>query len=245
MRAIHLNRTNSVQEGRIETSELKISGWLSNWITLRDFVVSEWVIEARFPPSVSMWVTSIADAWIVQGQNMWLNKISSWFVLNYERGWTFYLLRTLMCLKAFSPIISFSLFCSQLWKSWYYVWLDDCLGAWEVFDSTLLAGHSGYIPTHQDFNNALLRPAGTCYNMQAGQSRGWVWQDFITPQGVLGCRAAKGSPSPGHSPSPEVTQEEHPGPDGAGYLIHSNVIACGEGQLDIFLYYFCFAIYTI
>ena len=101
-----------------------------------------------------------------------------------------------------------------------------------MFDSTLLAGHSGYIPTHHDFNNALLRPTGTCYNMQGGQSRGWVWQDFITPQGVLGCRAAKGSPSPGHSPSPEVTQEEHPGPDGAGYLIHSYVIACGEGQLD-------------
>ena len=82
-----------------------------------------------------------------------------------------------------------------------------------------LAGHSGYIPSPQDPPCTMLlcgrleRVIIICRGSAAGdRAGGWVWQDFITPQGVhRGYHRQTGATIGWTFTFPGVSHSKHPG----------------------------------
>ena len=129
------------------------------------------------------------------------------------------------------------------YRTWYYIGLDDCLGSsgrcliparWQVTRATYRLPRNSTVLLCGRLEHVLIcRRRRRSSAAGDTESRGSVWQDFITPQGVLGVPQA----DRGHhrldvhlhrgSPTPNV------GPATSCHLIHSQffkAMPCGAEQ---------------
>ena len=129
------------------------------------------------------------------------------------------------------------------YRTWYYIGLDDCLGSsgrcliparWQVTRATYRLPRNSTVLLCGRLEHVLIcRRRRRSSAAGDTESRGSVWQDFITPQGVLGEPQAdrghhrldvhlhRGSPTPNAAPATSC------------HLIHSqffNAMPCGAEQ---------------